>query len=430
MKFYFISLGCAKNLVDSENLTKRLLKRGYAITGDIREASLVIINTCGFIKEAKQESIDTIFSVLQEKRANAGVVVYGCLVQRYQSKIRELIPEVTLFLPLLSYDELTEEIIKMFPPRRFLKKGKPAKAVFTLPSYTYVKIAEGCKNNCSYCTIPLIRGPLKSLPMDDVVYQVKAALDKGFFEINLIAQDLSLYGTDLYGGPELSRLLKNILAIRNDFWLRLLYLYPSRISPELIDTILSDPRIVRYIDMPIQHVSNRMLKLMNRDYTKDLLRKKIAQIRKAIPGVALRTTFIVGFPTEEEKDFQELKQFLKEIEFDHVGVFEYSPEEDTAAYSLRSRVPSHMKRKRKKILMEIQRDIVKNKNNKLIGKKFSCIVEQPIDNESTWQGRIYSQAPEVDSVVYIIGYKKTMGPVATIQITGFQDYDLTAECLG
>jgi len=328
------------------------------------------------------------------------------------------------------YDELTDEIMKTFPPRLASQKGKPAKVAFTLPSYTYVKIAEGCRNNCSYCTIPLIRGPLKSIPIDDIVHQVKASLEKGFFEINLIAQDLGVYGADLYSRPALSKLLKSILAIRKDFWLRLLYLYPSRISPELIDTIRSDPRIVHYIDMPIQHVSNRMLKLMNRDYTKELLRKKIAHLRKAIPGVALRTTFMVGFPTEEEKDFRELEQFLKEIEFDHVGVFEYSPEEDTSAYSLRPRVPPPIKRNRKTILMEIQRDIVKNKNNRLIGKKFLCLVEQPLDKGSRWEGRIYSQAPEVDSVVYIKGYKKHMGTVTTIQVTGFQDYDLTAECVG
>lgn len=283
MYLYLISLGCAKNLVDSENITDYLLKAGYVLTDDISEASLVVINTCGFIRDAKKESIEVILSTLQEKPLKAKVVVYGCLVQRYQKELEKLIPEADLFLPVLPYKEFAEQIMKHFPPLRMFQRKRQKKILFTPPSYTYIKISEGCRNSCSYCAIPFIRGPLRSFPVNDIVRQINKALDKGVYEINLIAQDITAYGTDIYGRPSLDRLLKNILSIKSDFWLRLLYLYPSRISPELIKIIQSDPRIVKYVDIPIQHVNNRILKLMNRNYTKKLLLEKIGLLREKIP---------------------------------------------------------------------------------------------------------------------------------------------------
>ncbi|MBE0426058.1 MAG: 30S ribosomal protein S12 methylthiotransferase RimO [Nitrospirae bacterium] len=430
MKFYLISLGCAKNLVDSEKITERLQKESYFITDDINEASFIFINTCGFIKEAKQESIDTIFTVLEEKPQHAKILVYGCLAQRYLKELKKLIPEIDLFLPLLPHDELIKEIKRHVTAQRKLRCKLQKRIVFTPPSYTYIKISEGCSNSCSYCAIPVIRGHLKSCPVENIISQIKNALDKGYYEINLIAQDITAYGTDLYGKPSLNVLLKKVLSIKKDFWLRLLYLHPSRISSELVKIIMSDSRIVKYLDIPIQHVNNRILKLMNRFYTKDLLIDKIGMLREKIPSIALRTSLIAGFPTENEEDFQELLDFVRTIKFAHLGVFEYSREEDTKASSLKPLVPTAAKEKRKKIIMKAQKDIVKLNNKTLQGKVFPCIVELPVDEYGCiWTGRIYSQAPEVDGLVYVTGYEKTMGNITNVSIKGFKDYDLTAECI-
>lgn len=267
MNFFMISLGCAKNLVDSEKLSKELEKKGYFLTDDINKAGLIIINTCGFIKSAKEESIDTIISVLSEKPKKAKVVVYGCLVQRYKEELEKNIPEISAFFPLLPYEKLANEISKICPVKKS-KKTETKQILFTPPSYTYVKIAEGCRNYCSYCAIPLIRGPLKSFPMELIIREIEDRLDSGYKEINLIAQDITSYGIDLYKKPSLTTLIKNILKIKKDFWLRLLYLFPSRIEDELIELIKSDERIVKYLDIPIQHINNRILKLMNRNYQK------------------------------------------------------------------------------------------------------------------------------------------------------------------
>jgi ribosomal protein S12 methylthiotransferase len=429
MNFYIINLGCAKNLADSEKIAGLLAEAGYHITDRIEDASFVFINTCGFIKEAKQESIDTILSVLQEKPEDTGLAVYGCLVQRYMSELKELLPEVDLLLPILPHEEVVNEIRELFPLRGHDTTRTQNKILFTPPSYTYIKIADGCMNRCSYCAIPLIRGPLRSFPVENIVRQINNALDNGVYEINLIAQDITLYGNDLYGKPSLPFLLKSILALKRDFLVRLLYLYPIRISYELISTIKSDTRIMHYLDIPVQHVNSRILKLMNRPYTKDVLIEKINMLREKIPDIVLRTSLIVGFPSETEEDFQELADFVRQIQFDHLGVFEYSPEEDTSAFSFRPRVPVRMKRKRRKILMNIQKSIVRAKNMTLTGMIFPCLIELPVDEYgAVWTGRIYSQAPEVDGIVYVTGYNASMGKVANTRIKGFKDYDLLGEC--
>jgi len=429
MNFYIINLGCAKNLVDSEKISGFLTEAGYRITDRIEDASFVFINTCGFIREAKQESIDTILSVFQEKPKDAGLAVYGCLVQRYMSELKQLLPEVDLLLPILPYEDVVHEIKEHFPLHGHDTTRAQTRILFTPPSYTYVKIADGCMNRCSYCAIPLIRGPLRSFPVEDIIHQINNALDKGVYEINLIAQDITLYGHDLYEKPSLPFLLKSILSIKRDFFIRLLYLYPIRISYELISIIKSDTRIMHYLDIPIQHVNSRILKLMNRPYTKNVLTEKINLLRDKMPDIVLRTSIIVGFPSETEEDFQELADFVREIQFDHLGVFEYSPEEDTNAFSMRPRVPVRMKRKRRKILMDIQKSIVRAKNMILTGKRFPCLIELPVDEYgAVWTGRIYSQAPEVDGIVYVTGYDASMGKVVTIRIKGFKDYDLLGEC--
>ena len=429
MNFYIINLGCAKNLVDSERIAGLLVESGYQITDRIEEASFVFINTCGFITEAKQESIDTILSVLQEKPTYTGLVIYGCLVQRYLSELKRLLPEVDLFLPILPYREVVSKIRELFPLSGRGTTGKQTNILFTPPSYTYIKIAEGCMNRCSYCAIPLIRGPLRSFPVEDIVRQINNALDKGAYEINLIAQDISLYGNDLYGKPSLTLLLRAILSLNRVFLIRLLYLYPIRITNELIKIIKSDDRIAHYLDIPIQHASNRILKLMNRPYTKKILTEKISLLREQIPSIVLRTSLIVGFPSEGEEEFQELADFVREIQFDHLGVFEYSPEEDTSAFVMRPRIPLRLKRKRRKMLMGIQKQIVKAKNLALMGKTLPCLIELPVDEYgAVWTGRIYSQAPEVDGVVYVTGYHASMGKIVNLRIKGFKDYDLLGEC--
>ena len=430
MKFFLISLGCAKNLVDSEKITGKLTGSGYIITDRIEEAGLVLINTCGFINEAKQESIDTVLSALREKSTRAKVVVFGCLVQRYRKELEELIPEVDLFLPVLSYGDFAREIKAFCAPKSDPTPAAGARVLFTPPSYTYIKIAEGCRNRCSYCTIPLIRGPLKSVPVQDIMKQIKNGLDKGTYEFNLIAQDLTAYGSDLYGKRSLPGLLKQILSIRKDFWIRLLYLYPSRIDAELVNVIKSDSRILKYIDMPVQHSSSRILKLMNRHYTRDFLYRKIGMLRDKIPSIAIRTSLIVGFPSESEADFQELSDFVREIEFDRLGVFEYSEEEETKAVSLRPLVPVQIKRKRRKALMDMQKGIVREKNRAMKGKIYPCLMEMPVDEYgAVWTGRICSQAPEVDGVVYVTGYEQEKGKLVNVMIKKFKDYDFVGECV-
>lgn len=430
MKFSLISLGCAKNLVDSEKITNQLLNSGYSLTGDLAEASFVLINTCGFIEEAKKEAIDTIFSTLEEKAYGTRVIVYGCLVQRHRQELQNLIPEVDLFIPVLPVEKLTKEILLHFPPGRMPHGETVLRASFTPPSYTYIKIADGCDNFCSYCTIPLIRGRLKSLPVEEVLLNIEKALAAGVYELNMIAQDITAYGTDLYGKPSLERLLQSVLSLEQDFWLRLLYLHPARISESLTDLISAEARIVNYLDIPIQHASNRILKRMNRSYTHETVSRKIGGLRKKIPSLSLRTSLMVGFPGETEEDFQELLSFVKKTGFDHLGVFEYSREEDTGSFSLKPQVPSRVKKKRKRLIMETQKKHVEAINRKMKGKVYPCLIEEPYtESPGIWTGRLYSQAPEVDGHVSVSNYRRSMGQIARVRITGYKDVDLTGECI-
>lgn len=429
MKFYMISLGCAKNLVDSEKLSYELEKKGYYLTDRIDEAGLILINTCGFIQSAKEESIDTILSIINEKPKKAKVVVYGCLVQRYKKELEKNIPEIDAFLPIMPYEKVSEEISKIVPIEK-IKDSESKKVLFTPPSYTYIKIAEGCRNYCSYCAIPLIRGPLKSFPIEIIVHEVEDRLKNGYKEINLIAQDLTSYGIDIYKKPSLTTLLKQILKINKDFWLRLLYLYPTRIDDELIEIIKSDERVVNYLDIPIQHVSNKILKLMNRDYKKEDVMKIIDKLKEKVDGITLRSSFIVGFPTEEDEDFEELIDFIKKEQLDHIGVFEYSREEDTSAYKLRPLVKASVKRKRRKELMLIQKKIETKKNKEKIGRIYKCIIDKPLDQlGAIYEGRIYSQAPEIDGTTFVKNYVINKGTIVDVKIKNVNDYDLIAECL-
>lgn len=426
--FYIISLGCAKNLVESEKLSNALEKKGFYITDKLKEASLIIINTCGFIQEAKKESIQTILSVFEEKTKSAKVIVFGCMVQRYIKEMQVALPEVHLFLPVMPYEDVAERIAEAFPPVSVAVKRDDVKIQFTPSSYTYVKISDGCQNYCSYCAIPIIRGALKSRTVEEIVSEIRSRLKDGVKEFNLIAQDITAYGTDIYGKPSLERLLKELLKIKGDYWIRLLYLYPTRISDELISMIAGEERIVKYLDIPLQHSEDRVLKLMNRSYVKKDILSLIEKLRSKIPLLFLRTSFIVGFPSETEEEFLQLAEFIKKVGFEHLGVFEYSPEDDTKAKTLTPKIPVKIKSKRRKTLMAIQSQIAFQKNKGLVGKAFKGIVEYPVDEfGALWAGRIYSQAPEVDGVTYIANYSPEKAGFVQLKIKDTKDYDLIAE---
>lgn len=428
--FYLISLGCAKNLVESEKLTRLLSQKGYHLTDEIEDASLIIINTCGFIQDAKKESIQTILDVIEEKKKTSKIVVFGCMVQRYLKEIKEAIPEVNLFLPVLPLEEIADIIVEKFPPPKRIALKKERKILFTPQSYAYIKVSDGCENYCSYCAIPAIRGVLKSRSIEEITEEVKGRLKNGAVELNIIAQDITSYGKDLYGRPSLEKLLREILKVKGDYWLRLLYLYPTRISEELIRIIANEERIVKYLDIPLQHSENKILTLMNRHYTKEKLFDIIENLRNKIPNLVLRTSFIVGFPGETEDDFFGLSNFVKDVQFDHIGVFPYSPEEGTRAIGLKPKITAKVKAKRRKELMNIQREIVAKKNRILLGKTFSAIMELPVDDYgAVWTARIYRQAPEVDGVTYVTGYTPQKGFKVTVKICDTKDYDFIAEMI-
>ncbi len=430
MYFYLISLGCAKNLVDSEKITAELEKRGYYLTDNLKKAGLVIINTCGFINSAKEESIDTILSVVKDKPKNSKLIVYGCLVKRYMEELKKEMPEVSAFFSIMPYEELAERISDLCPINKRSEKESEKKILFTPPSYSYVKIAEGCRNYCSYCAIPLIRGSIKSFPKEIIVREVEQRLEAGYKEINLIAQDITSYGIDIYGKPSLAELVKDILKIRKDFWLRLLYLFPSRIENELISLICSDDRIVKYLDIPLQHINDRILKLMNRDYGKNDVLKIIERLKDRVDGITLRSSFITGFPSETEEEFNELLEFVKAGWLDHLGVFEYSEEEDTKAIRLEPKISEQVKRNRRDLIMKAQKEIEKIKNREKKGKIFKCIVDSPFDEMgAVYEGRIYSQAPEIDGVTYIKNYDPRKGLMVDVKIETFRNYDLIGSCV-
>lgn len=427
-KFYLISLGCAKNLVESENLSNALTQKGFIITDKIRDASLIVINTCGFIKEAKQESINTILSVFTEKKRSAKVVVFGCLVQRYLEDLKISLPEVHLFLPVMPFFEAANKIAEVFPPNVAKQKKSEKNLLFTPNAYTYVKISDGCKNYCSYCAIPLIRGSLKSRHIDEILAEVETKVKKGVKELNLIAQDITAYGTDIYGKPSLEMLVRKILKIKGDYWLRLLYLYPTRVSDELIDIVANEEKVVKYLDIPLQHSENRILKLMNRNYTKAEVTELIEKIRSKIPSIFLRTSLIVGFPTESDEDFLNLVDFVKKIKFEHLGVFEYSLEEDTSSSKLTPKILAKVKQKRKREIMKIQKVIAQEKNRAFIGKIYPCLIESYVDEfGAIWTGRIYTQAPDVDGVTFVANYNPKMGYLTKVKIEDVKGYDLIAK---
>lgn len=401
IKIALISLGCEKNLVDSESILGLFKNDRYEITNELSEADGIIVNTCGFITSAKEEAINTIYEVI-EYQPKAKIIVCGCLVQRYLDDLKGGIPEVDLWIPIREYHNFGNLLGKLFDDYKLsnLCPTSLNRVVSTPAHLAYVRISDGCNNRCTYCAIPLIRGNFVSRPKDDILTEIKYLVKSGRKEICLISQDLTKYGIDL-DNYNLEKLLLDIMAIPGDYHIRMLYLYPDEISDELIQIVKNNPRIMPYFDIPIQHASNKLLKWMHRRGDKEFIRALINKIRQEIPDSVIRTTIIVGFPHETDKDFNELIEFIKDVKFDHLGAFTYSKEEDTLSYNMSGQVPSAIKQKRYDELMETQKWISLKQNERYLNKVYKCVIEEKTGDHE-YVGRTYAYAPDdIDGAVMI-----------------------------
>ena len=437
IKVGFVSLGCSKNLVDTEVMLAKLVDAGYQITPEDVDADIIIVNTCAFIESAKKEAIDSILDVawLKEHRSLKGIVVTGCLAERYQNQIFEEIPEVDAVIGVGSLDRIVGAVDSVAQGRKFSafddknasKLG--GERIVTTPEYTaYLKIAEGCNNCCTYCAIPSIRGKFRSRPMEDIVNEAKELEALGVKELNIIAQDTTRYGQDLYGEYKLAELIRAICDATKIPWIRLLYCYPDKVTDELIAEIRDNDRVVKYIDLPIQHISDKVLRAMNRHGDAALVKSVIQKFKDEIPDICIRTTVIVGFPGETDEDFEELCEYIKEAEFDRLGAFTYSREEDTPAYDFDDQIDEQTKQNRYDIIMREQLHISEAKNEKLIGKKIRVLCEAYDSVAEIYYGRSASDAPDIDTKVYFknaLGKKRIApGAFVDVEIEEAVDYDL------
>lgn len=441
MKILFISLGCDKNLVDTEKMLGILVQRGFSITDDEQEADAVVVNTCCFINDAKQESINTLLEMaqLRENGSIKALIAAGCLAQRYQEEIQREIPEVDAILGTTAIDVIADTLDEVFCGKgqnhledinRSLTNAdfSSKRIVTTGGHYAYLKIAEGCDKHCSYCIIPKVRGHYRSVPMEELVQEAKQLVASGVKELILVAQETTLYGVDLYGEKRLPELLRRLCAITGIYWIRILYCYPEEITDELIETIKSEPKICNYLDIPIQHASNTILKRMGRRTDQNGLARIIAKLRDQIPDICLRTTLITGFPGETAEDHVSLIQFVDEMEFDRLGVFCYSQEEDTPAALFENQIDEEVKLERQEELMELQQEIAFEKAQNAIGSTLLVMVEGSIPDEHVYVARSYKDAPNVDGYVFIRTGKELMtGDFVRVQITNAHRYDLIGE---
>ena len=437
MKVGFVSLGCAKNLVDTEVMLGIMQSRGIELTTNPAEADILIVNTCAFILTAKEESITTILNLAEYKSGRCrSLIVAGCLGQLYKRELLDEMPEVNAIIGTGAWNRIMEAIAETLSGRRVILIGEreiiydsKTPRILTTPNYTaYVKIAEGCNNRCSFCSIPLIRGRQISRPIEDIKSEVERLASQGVKEINLIAQDTTAYGTDLYGKPKLVELLRELVKV-DVHWLRILYSYPRRFSDELIDLIAAEPKICNYVDLPLQHASNKILKRMNRPDTRESIEVLLKKIRAKIPGVVIRSTFIVGFPGETDEDFLELKNFLQEQRLDKVGIFTYSREENTAAYDFPDQISEEVMQERYHDLMSMQSLISQELNEALEGQELEVLIEgRDEEVQQVVAGRSYRDAPEVDGLIYIEndGHSKAGDLVRVKVLAGFV-YDIAAE---
>ena len=438
MKLLCISLGCDKNLVDTEMMLGLLNQDGYTFTDDEQEADVIVVNTCCFIGDAKEESVNTILEMaeLKKKGKLKALIVTGCLAQRYKDEILEEIPEVDGILGTSTYDEITQvlhsalkgEKVKCFHDINQLVQVKAHRMVTTGGHYAFLKIAEGCDKRCTYCIIPSLRGNYRSVPMERLLAEARELVEGGVKELILVAQETTLYGVDLYGRKELPTLLRELAKISGLQWIRIQYCYPEEITPELIAAIKEEPKVCHYLDIPIQHASDRILKRMGRRTNQAALREMIATLRREIPDIALRTTLISGFPGETEEDHEELMDFVDEMEFERLGVFAYSAEEDTPAATFPDQVPQELKEERRDAIMELQQDIAFEKSEQMVGRIVDVMIEGKVADEDAYVGRTYMDAPGVDGLIFVNTDLALMsGDFARVKVTGAVEYDLIGE---
>jgi ribosomal protein S12 methylthiotransferase len=425
-KVSVITLGCSKNTVDSERLMRQIELNDKVLVSEPRKADTVIINTCGFIEAAKKESIDTILSAVKMKQEGKikKVIVMGCLSERYSNELQKEIPEVDIFFGTEKYDGIIKELGGK------LKYELLGERVLSSPSHTaYLKISEGCDHPCSFCAIPLMRGKHKSKPVEELVREAEFLAANNTKELVIIAQDTTDYGIDLYGRRNLDELLFSLSSINGIEWIRLMYAYPSRFPEKLLDAMISNPKICKYLDIPLQHISDNVLKSMRRGITSQRTKELLYSIKERIPDITLRTTFIVGYPNETGKDFEELCNFIQEIRFDRLGVFTFSAEENTSSFILGDPVPAKIKLERQRILMEIQKEISREKNKSLLGKELKVIIDGT--EGDYYISRSYRDAPEVDGEVLIPKNAKLQpGKFYNANVFDYNEYDLFAEIVG
>ena len=435
MKILFISLGCDKNLADSEEMLGLLTAGGHEITDDETQADAIVINTCCFIKDAKEESVETILEMAEYKKTGSchALIVTGCMAQRYQKEIIEEVPEVDAVLGTTSYGDIVKALeeavagnhFEEFRDIDYLPDTGSKRVLTTGGHFGYLKIAEGCDKHCTYCIIPKLRGKFRSVPMERLIAQAEDMAEQGVKELILVAQETTVYGKDLYGKKSLHILLKKLCEIRGIRWIRILYCYPEEIYDELIETIRDEKKICHYLDIPIQHASDRILKRMGRRTSKQELIDIVGKLRKEIPDIALRTTLITGFPGETEEDHEELKEFVDEMEFDRLGVFTYSPEENTPAAEMADQVLEEVKEERRDELMELQQEISYDRGQDRIGQELLVMIEGKVADESAYIGRTYGDAPKVDGYIFVqTGELLMTGDFAKVRVTGALEYDL------
>ena len=441
MKVGFVSLGCSKNLIDTEMMIGVFKNNGFTIVNNPQTADIIVINTCGFIEPAKEEAINTILEMAEYKKTGKCkiLVATGCLVERYKEELEKALPEVDIFLKYSDYAEekgksaeVFAKVLKKIAENIEVEKSEldfMDRVVTTGNNYAYLRIAEGCSNRCTYCAIPYIRGAFVSRTIEDILEEAEMLVKSGRKELILIAQDTSKYGIDIYGKPQLARLLTELCKIKDLKWIRFLYTYPEDITDELIEVVKKEDKICKYFDMPIQHISDRVLKRMNRKCTGESIRKVIEKLRKEIPNVIIRTTVMVGFPGETNEDFEELYNFIKETKFDKLGAFSYSKEDGTPASRLKEQIHPMTKKSRYNKIMKLQKEISKQNEQKLLGRELEILIEDMSFDKKYYVGRSYMDVPEIDGVAYIKNNtdKNLIGQYIRAKVVEVKDYDVICE---
>lgn len=440
MKILFISLGCDKNLVDTEVMLGMLASRGYEMTNDEQEADIIVINTCCFIHDAKEESIQNILEMAEYKKNGSAkaLIVTGCMAERYRQEILDEIPEVDEVLGTTAYDRILDAVDAALAGQHevmtadldALPLPETKRLVTTGGHFAYLKIAEGCDKHCTYCIIPKIRGNFRSVPMERLLKEAQDLAEQGVKELILVAQETTLYGKDLYGEKSLPKLLRELCKISGIRWIRILYCYPEEITDELIQVMKEEPKICHYLDLPIQHANDTILKRMGRRTSKQELIDIVQKLRKEIPDICLRTTLITGFPGETQEQHEEVMEFIDTLEFDRLGAFSYSPEEDTPAATFEDQIDEEVKEDRQADIMELQQEIAFDKAEDMIGREVLVMIEGKVADENAYVGRTYRDAPNVDGLIFInTDVELISGDFAKVKVTGALDYDLIGELM-